>query len=54
MKEKILIIEDDPTIQAQLKNLLAGCPEQRHQNQDTDYSCPLHFLIINFFDKYNH
>ena len=24
MKEKILIIEDDPTIQAQLKNLLAG------------------------------
>ena len=24
MKEKILVIEDDPTIQAQLKNLLAG------------------------------
>ena len=24
MREKILIIEDDPTIQAQLKNLLAG------------------------------
>ena len=24
MREKILIIEDDPTIQAQLKNLLTG------------------------------